>query len=61
VAIDVQTTWEYKLLYGGKHFEDDLNRLGADGWELVSVTAQQTGQLGALSTAKAIAYLKRPR
>lgn len=29
--------WEYKYYYGnGKEIESELNKLGAEGWEMVS-------------------------
>ena len=32
--------WEYKVVYNefpSKHAEDDLNKFGAEGWELVAI------------------------
>ncbi len=62
-------TWQYKVehveakgLFGGKVednvVEDRLNRLGAEGWELVS-TASTTGDFG--GTQKVIFIFKRLR
>jgi len=33
--------WEYKVLNGGLS-EDELNKLGAEGWELIAVTGTGT-------------------
>ena len=33
--------FEYKVLDTGKHVEDELNRLGAQGWEVVGVTTKK--------------------
>ena len=50
--------WEYKVVYGPR--ESELNKLGDEGWELVSVVADTSGD--AYSTSSSIyAYLKRPR
>ncbi len=43
-------TWEYRIAPGLA--ETELNRLGADGWELVAVGAAEAGP---------VLYLKRPR
>lgn len=59
----IRTTWEYHVERIGKKsekVEERFNELGRDGWELVSVAAPQTGQLGALSTSALIATFKRP-
>ena len=44
--------WEYKVIKGSSTNEDELNRLGQEGWELV------TAALGADSSFRL--YLKRP-
>src|SRR5438128_1700276 len=46
---------EYRTLqpiHGGPALDQDLNKLGAEGWELVSVTSNREGQLAY--------YFKRP-
>jgi hypothetical protein len=49
--------WEYKVVHGPS--QSELNQLGAEGWELVSVIADVSGD--AYSTSSSIkAYLKRP-
>ena len=52
------TTWEYKIatlsLYGNR--ANQLNDLGSEGWELVSVTPQAEEN----QPVAFIAYLKRP-
>ena len=51
------TTWEYKALRDQDLSDQTLNELGAQGWELVSVTAY-----GDLSTGHSqTAYLKRAK
>ena len=35
--------WEYRLLSGSSRLEDDLNALGASGWELVAVVPHASG------------------
>jgi hypothetical protein len=35
--------WEYKLLFGGKVSEDEMNALGQQGWELVSTITNGNG------------------
>ena len=35
------TRYQYKVLDTGKHVEDELNRLGAQGWEVVGVTTKK--------------------
>ena len=32
---------EYKVSDTGKHVEDELNALGADGWQVVGVTTKK--------------------
>jgi hypothetical protein len=39
----MSTAWEYRVEYGNPHLSSDqLNQIGADGWELVS-TAPRGG------------------
>ena len=33
--------FEYRVLDTGKHVEDELNRLGAEGWQVVGVTTKR--------------------
>lgn len=33
--------FEYRVLDTGKRVEDDLNRLGAEGWQVVAVTTRK--------------------
>jgi Domain of unknown function (DUF4177) len=33
--------YEYKVLDTGKHLEDELNALGAEGWRVVGVTTKK--------------------
>ena len=44
-AAAARETWEYKveLLSGYKQLPDQLNTAGADGWELILVTARDGG------------------
>ena len=35
------TRYEYKVLDTGKHIEDELNALGAEGWRVVGVTTKK--------------------
>lgn len=55
--------WEYKYLeVGGRKpdkMERQLNELGQQGWELVSIAAPPKGQMGAFSTSSLVAVLKR--
>lgn len=44
--------WEYKVVVRVK--DDELNILGAEGWELVAVTFNEYGQPSAF-------YFKRPK
>ena len=48
------TIWEYKILV--RPTEDDLNALGAERWELVSVAAY-----GDTNAYQLYAYLKRAK
>ena len=33
--------WEYKVIDTGKHVEEQLNELGAQGWQVVGVTTKR--------------------
>ena len=33
--------YEYKVIDTGKHIEDELNELGAQGWRVVGVTTKK--------------------
>jgi Domain of unknown function (DUF4177) len=33
--------YEYKVLDTGRHLEDELNELGAQGWQVVGVTTKK--------------------
>ena len=33
--------YEYKVIDTGKHVEEQLNRLGAEGWQVVGVTTKK--------------------
>jgi hypothetical protein len=33
--------FEYKIIDTGKHVENELNELGADGWQVVGVTTKK--------------------
>ena len=33
--------YEYRVLDTGKHLEEELNRLGAQGWRVVGVTTKK--------------------
>jgi hypothetical protein len=35
------TRYEYKLIDTGKHIEEQLNDLGAEGWRVVGVTTKK--------------------
>jgi hypothetical protein len=35
------TRYEYKVIDTGKHIEEQLNDLGAEGWRVVGVTTTQ--------------------
>ena len=51
----MKQTWEYQVVFVrgvAKELVPPLNKLGAEGWELVSVAIDQQGWI--------IAYLKRP-
>ncbi len=50
-------TWEYKTLGDQDLSDQNLNELGAQGWELVSVTAYGDLRTGHSQTA----YLKRAK
>ncbi len=51
------TKWEYHVVNGRYVTQDQLNVLGKDGWELVSV--QATEEQGTTVSAQ-ICYFKRP-
>jgi hypothetical protein len=66
------TKWEYRTLkiptkiplladtdFDAEQFDRVLNDMGADGWELVSVTSLQTQRSG--SARFVLATLKRPK
>ena len=33
--------YEYRVIDTGKHIEDELNKLGAQGWQVVGVTTKK--------------------
>ena len=33
--------YEYKIIDTGKHIEEELNQLGAQGWQVVGVTTKK--------------------
>ena len=33
--------YEYKVIDTGRHIEEDLNALGAEGWQVVGVTTKK--------------------
>ena len=35
------TRYEYKVIDTGKHVEEELNELGAEGWQVVGVTTKK--------------------
>ena len=37
----IMRRYEYKVLDTGKHVEDKLNELGAQGWQVVGVTTKK--------------------
>jgi hypothetical protein len=49
-----RTKWEYKSFNGIKEDVTQLDQLGADGWELVGVTANNTTNVSSF-------YLKRAK
>ena len=49
--------WEYKTVYSPR--ANELNKLGAEGWELVCVVAEVSGTADSTSSSTE-AYLKRP-
>ena len=56
----MKQTWEYQLIgdAGGKtDLMAQMNKLGAEGWELVSVTIVPGGP----AVVYTVAYLKRPK
>jgi hypothetical protein len=50
--------WEYTTVYHPS--ERELNKLGDEGWELVSVAAEVSGNENDISST-VTAYLKRPK
>jgi hypothetical protein len=47
------TKWEYQILYfQTNHPDDQINKLGKDGWELVTITSSEV--------RGTYAYFKRP-
>lgn len=56
------TTWEYHTVDLGRvrerKIDEELNKLGAQGWEIVSIFGKAGNLAGGLT--KAIAVLKRP-
>ena len=41
LAAQAARRFEYRVLDTGKNVEEDLNRLGAQGWEVVGVTTKR--------------------
>ena len=41
LAAQAATRFEYRVIDTGKHVEEDLNRLGAQGWKVVGVTTKK--------------------
>jgi uncharacterized protein DUF4177 len=41
LAQSTLSRYEYKVIDTGKHVEDELNALGADGWKVVGVTTKK--------------------
>ena len=41
VAPDATRRYEYKVIDTGKRLEEDLNDLGAKGWQVVGVTTKK--------------------
>ena len=64
-AVAAGERWEYRLLSGSSRLEDELNALGALGWELVAVVphASGWGPLGGAASSSPSVYcvLKRRR
>ena len=42
VAPDAIRRYEYKVIDTGKRLEEDLNDLGAEGWQVVGATTKKT-------------------
>jgi hypothetical protein len=40
-AAGTSVRYEYKVIDTGKHVEEELNRLGAKGWQVVGVTTKK--------------------
>jgi hypothetical protein len=53
-----RTTWEYKIVIDWNTGEADLNRLGADGWELVQY---DPGVRGGNSSANERYFFRRAK
>ncbi|GBC81248.1 hypothetical protein HRbin10_00355 [bacterium HR10] len=54
--------WEYKVIYFNSarpETVEDLNRLGAEGWELVFFSRSRLDEYG--SPTQGYCFLKRPR
>ena len=51
--------WEYKQLgISSQRAEEEMNKLGSDGWELVSTVLDGVGGFG--SRPMVVAFFKRP-
>ena len=50
--------WEYKIVRDPR--ADELNKMGTEGWELVSVVADVSGHADPTDST-IYAYLKRPK
>jgi hypothetical protein len=58
----MKTTWEYKReIVTGHHHDltDKLNKLGAEGWELIFYSPRPTTVEGYNSTESAVCVFKR--
>jgi hypothetical protein len=55
--------WEYQFVDVSKRNAKtlaELNRLGAEGWELVAVGSPAKGETGVFSASSLVGVLKRP-